>query len=117
LAKSVKLMQWPSDLADHLANADVVISTLPGGAANQLAAQMMQRGGRLAGRCLLDVAYDPWPSQLAQVWQAGGGQVVSGLSMLLYQAAAQVTIMTGGCVAPLEAMRCALIQRSGSRIR
>ena len=31
---------------------------------------------------LLDVAYDPWPSRIASVWQDAGGTVVPGLEML-----------------------------------
>ncbi|WP_313822973.1 hypothetical protein [Citricoccus sp.] len=43
---------------------------------------------------LLDAAYDPWPSALARSWQDQGGQVVSGLEMLLYQAVEQVRLFT-----------------------
>ncbi|MFC4430002.1 shikimate dehydrogenase family protein [Citricoccus alkalitolerans] len=43
---------------------------------------------------LLDAAYDPWPSALALAWQQQGGQVVSGLEMLLYQAVEQVRLFT-----------------------
>jgi shikimate dehydrogenase len=41
---------------------------------------------------LLDVAYEPWPSELAAAWTAVGGTVVSGLEMLLHQAIGQVRI-------------------------
>jgi shikimate dehydrogenase len=44
---------------------------------------------------LLDVAYDPWPSRIASAWQSGGGAVVPGLEMLLYQAVEQVRLFTG----------------------
>ncbi|MFC7402250.1 shikimate dehydrogenase family protein [Citricoccus sp. GCM10030269] len=44
---------------------------------------------------LLDAAYDPWPSELATAWESRGGQVVSGLEMLLYQAVEQVRLFTG----------------------
>jgi hypothetical protein len=66
-------------------------------------------GDRFQGKVLLDVAYAPWPSQLARAWAAGGGQVASGLDMLLHQAAEQVRLMTGK-VAPVEVMRAALRQ-------
>jgi shikimate dehydrogenase len=45
---------------------------------------------------LLDVAYDPWPSELATSWTSVGGTVVSGLAMLLHQAIAQVRIFVTG---------------------
>jgi shikimate dehydrogenase len=58
------------------------------------------------GGVLLDVAYAPWPSRLAQAWAARGGIAVPGRLMLLHQAAEQVRLMTGR-PAPLDAMRAA----------
>lgn len=86
-------------LAD-LPPADVVISTLPAGAADGL---------RVArpGSAVLDVVYAPWPTPFAATAAATGARVVSGLAMLLHQAAAQVELMTGH-PAPLDAMRAAL---------
>jgi len=84
--------------------ADVVVSTLPGGATHDA----VFAGAPL----LLDVAYDPWPSALAQRWN---GTVVSGLEMLLHQAHAQVaTFVTGSPAGELDpavlpAMRAALV--------
>ncbi len=72
---------------------DAIVSTLPGGAADELpvyAAPIRE------GAVLLDVAYDPWPSALARSWEEVGGTVVSGLSMLLHQAVAQVRIFVTG---------------------
>ncbi|MFC9772789.1 MULTISPECIES: shikimate dehydrogenase [unclassified Pseudarthrobacter] len=76
------------------AAADVVISTLPPRAADGLAAEIAALKTETPG-VLLDVAYDPWPSLIASVWQAGGGAVVPGLEMLLYQAVEQVRLFTG----------------------
>ena len=84
--------------AEVLHGCDLLVSTLPPGAADRYAPKV--RGVP----ALLDVVYDPWPTALA----AGcGGVVVSGAAMLLHQAAAQVELMTGRS-APLEAMRAAL---------
>ena len=85
--------------------ADLVICTLPAGAADPLAVDLTGRD--LTGKVLLDVAYHPWPTPLAQAWANAGGQVVSGLDMLLYQAAEQFRLMTGQ-PAPIQAMRAAL---------
>ncbi|MDQ2750729.1 MAG: shikimate dehydrogenase [Actinomycetota bacterium] len=82
--------------------ADLVVSTLPSGAADPLAARAWT-----PGQTLLDVAYDPWPSAIAAALDAAGGTVISGAHMLLHQAAAQVELMTGQ-PAPVEAMRAAL---------
>jgi len=79
--------------------ADLVISTLPAGAADGLAPP--------AGAVVLDVVYAPWPTRFAATAAAAGGTVVSGLAMLLHQAAAQVELMTGR-PAPVPAMRAAL---------
>jgi len=83
---------------DVLDGCDLLISTLPAGAADAVAPY----ASRVPA--LLDVVYDPWPTALAA---ACGGVVVSGEVMLLHQAARQVALMTGR-QAPLEAMRTAL---------
>ncbi|WP_427018030.1 shikimate dehydrogenase [Pseudarthrobacter sp. P1] len=78
--------------AAALPGYDVVISTLPPRAADPLAEALA--GAALAGRFLLDVAYDPWPSAIAAAWTAGGGTIVAGIEMLLYQAVEQVKLFT-----------------------
>lgn len=80
------------DRSLHVPSA--VISTLPGGADAGIAFPEAVRHDAV----LFDVAYDPWPSLLAQQWS---GMVVSGLSMLLHQAVAQVRIFTTGASEPL----------------
>jgi shikimate dehydrogenase len=86
-------------------NAEVLISTLPTAAASEWAGRLIQARGHSAG-VLLDVNYHPWPTSLASAWMAAGGVAVGGFEMLLHQAAAQVTLMTG-LEAPIEAMRAA----------
>jgi shikimate dehydrogenase len=85
--------------------ADLVVSTLPAGAADRLDPP---------GTVLLDVVYSPWPTPLATAARARGATVISGLAMLLHQAAAQVTLMTGRA-APLGAMRAALDAAAATR--
>ena len=70
-----------------------LVSTLPPRAADSVAGQLR---GLPEGLPLLDVAYDPWPSELALAWEAMGGAVVSGLAMLLHQAVKQVELFTAG---------------------
>jgi shikimate dehydrogenase len=82
-----------AEAAVPAASADVVISTLPPRAADGLAGELAGMHARTAG-VLLDVAYDPWPSRIASVWQDGGGSVVPGLEMLLYQAVEQVRLFS-----------------------
>ncbi|MBA2416662.1 MAG: shikimate dehydrogenase [Geodermatophilaceae bacterium] len=85
-----------------LPKADLVLSTLPSGAADSMAA-----GPWGAGAVVLDVVYAPWPTPFAVAAAAAGCRVVSGLAVLLHQAVAQVELMTGHR-APVEAMRAAL---------
>jgi len=101
LAAAARLGVTPSVVAFSpavLEDCDLLVSTLPPGAADAVAPWVRDLPA------LLDVVYDPWPTALAA---ACGGAVVSGALMLLHQAAAQVELMTGR-QAPLEAMRLAL---------
>ena len=82
--------------------ADLVVSTLPPGAADAYAARDWT-----SGQAVLDVVYRPWPTPLAAAAAGGGATVVSGALMLLHQAAEQVRLMTGQNP-PVDAMREAL---------
>lgn len=86
------------DLADR---CDVLVSTIPADAAARYA-------GALAGvPVLLDAIYDPWPTPLARAVAERGGEVISGLQMLLHQAFSQVEQFTGR-PAPRTPMAAAL---------
>jgi shikimate dehydrogenase len=87
-------------LADEVAAAQVLVSTIPADVASRYA------GTFAAIPVLLDAVYDPWPTPLAAAVAATGGRVISGLQMLLHQAFAQVEQFTG-LPAPREAMTCA----------
>jgi shikimate dehydrogenase len=82
----------------------LLISTVPAGAAH-LHAERITRGA-LKPSHLLDVVYHPWPAPMAVAALAAGVSVASGLALLTYQAAGQVTLMTGK-QAPVDAMRAA----------
>ncbi|GAA2248276.1 shikimate dehydrogenase [Rarobacter faecitabidus] len=76
--------------------AGVLISTLPGGAADGFARELASAGVRVRTDApLLDVAYDRRPSDLGRAWQGAGGTYVSGERMLLHQAVEQVALFTG----------------------
>jgi shikimate 5-dehydrogenase len=83
---------------------DVLISTVPAGAADFYAERIAR--GDLLPRHLLDVVYHPWPTPLAVSARKAGTLVAGGFDLLLHQAAGQVTLMTGE-PAPLAAMRTA----------
>ncbi|GIH22950.1 shikimate 5-dehydrogenase [Acrocarpospora phusangensis] len=77
------------------AEVDLLISTLPSGAADGFAGAAMRAGA------VFDVVYSPWPTHLV----ARARTVIGGFSMLLHQAARQVELMTGSTIAPVEEMR------------
>ncbi|MEV4824944.1 shikimate dehydrogenase [Micromonospora sp. NPDC049274] len=93
---------WPDPA--RLAAADVVVSTVPKGVADPLAAVVTWRPGGV----FFDALYDPWPTPLAASALGAGLRVVSGLDLLLAQAVGQFEQFTG-VAAPVEAMREALM--------
>ncbi|MGH3852407.1 MAG: shikimate dehydrogenase [Pseudonocardiaceae bacterium] len=97
-----------------LPEADVVISTLPPGAADALNSWHWSTQHWAAQPVVLDVVYAPWPTALAASAVAAGCRTVSGLAVLLHQAVAQVELMTGHR-APIAAMRAALDSAVRSR--
>ena len=90
----------------------VVISTLPPAASADVGA-LLDGDTELDGVTLLDVVYADWPTPLARAALARGADVVSGLEMLISQAAVQVELFTGRA-APLEAMAAAARRAVGA---
>ena len=90
-----------ADLRTVIADVDVVVSTIPAVAAAGYAE------GFAAVPVLLDAIYDPWPTPLARTVAEAGGEVISGLQMLLHQAFGQVEQFTGQ-PAPRQQMAAAL---------
>lgn len=72
-------------------DATTVVSTLPGPAGSTVTLHP-----DLLAAALFDVAYDPWPSPLAQRWTDAGGASYGGLGMLIEQALLQVRIYVNG---------------------
>jgi shikimate dehydrogenase len=81
-------------------DADIFVSAVPGTAQGPEATALAARVG-----VVFDVAYDPWPTPLARFVADRDAVWVSGLDLLVHQAALQVELMTGAPVAPLELMR------------
>lgn len=93
LGVSIEQVLW-SDLeaVERVAHGvDLIISTLPACAANPLAERLNVREGQI----LLDVVYAPRQTALRSTFEKAGGIVAEGTDMLVYQAAAQVQLMTG----------------------
>lgn len=98
LETEVRIADWAD--AERALHAPLVVATTPAGTTDALASAVPERPATL-----FDVLYDPWPTALAARWSAYGGAVVSGLDLLVHQAALQVEQMTGRTPAPLGAMR------------
>lgn len=78
-----------SDSID-ISQYSLVINTTPSGAADLIGENLFRTDGSL----LFDVIYKPWPTRLAARWMDLGGQVISGLELLLYQGIHQLEIVT-----------------------
>ncbi len=93
-------------LEEQISWGDLLISTLPVGAADFISERHWFRDPMPSA--VLDVVYAPWPTQLALAAAKAGVPVASGGDMLLHQAARQVELMTGRASAPIGQMRAAL---------
>jgi shikimate dehydrogenase len=87
---------------EQIGGFDLCVSTLPGGAVDPWAEHFAQ-----VAPVVFDVAYHPWPTQLALVAHRIGTELLNGLDLLVHQATLQVEMMTGRSPAPLAAMRAA----------
>jgi shikimate dehydrogenase len=115
----VRVELRPLAAAGPLAGRDLLISTVPAGAADFYAEQAWL--GPEAPGVVFDVVYAPWPIALARAAHAVGATVISGFELLLHQAGVQFELMTARRPAPLDAMRAAgqaeLDRRSASASR
>ncbi|MFY1671743.1 shikimate dehydrogenase [Plantactinospora sp. WMMB334] len=103
-----EIVDWA--VPDAPEGADLVVSTVPKGAADGFAAAA--RSWR-PETVFFDVVYDPWPTPLAEAAAAAGCRIVSGLDLLLAQAVGQFTQFTG-VPAPVREMRAALVAARAS---
>lgn len=94
------LERWADDVGR------LVVSTLPAAPSAAVAGSLDGAGSALAGVTLLDVVYADWPTPLARAATAYGMQVISGVEMLVHQAAEQFRLFTGR-PAPVAAMAAA----------
>jgi shikimate dehydrogenase len=104
-------------LAEILGDTRLVVSTLPADAigtaisghaisGDEVSGRLLPPGSRFPDHLVLDVVYAGWPTPLARSFQEAGARVVSGLEMLVHQAAEQVHLMTG-LRPPIAQMRAA----------
>jgi shikimate dehydrogenase len=97
---ATEVVRWDRALPGA-ADADVVVSTVPAGVADECAR------AAASAPFVLDVVYHPWPTPMARAVHAAGGKLATGLDMLLHQAFGQVEQFTG-MPAPREVMAAVL---------
>lgn len=109
---------------DSLTAVGAAVSALPAHAADAVAARIAACPGSRESidATLLDVTYDPSPTDLMRAWsdrigpvRPGGPAVIGGEEMLLWQGVRQVELMTGTPrhAVPVAAMRAALLEGLG----
>ncbi|MDK6643381.1 shikimate dehydrogenase family protein [Alloscardovia omnicolens] len=91
----IDVQPWGSAVK-HIQQSDIIISTVPAHATDGLAQEINNLAANisLTNKHLLDVIYDPRPTQLMQSLSAREAIVRGGEHMLLRQALAQVAYMT-----------------------
>jgi shikimate dehydrogenase len=82
-----EFITWDDQI--DLRQFDLVVNTTPSGAADLVAENIPTKVEGL----LFDVLYKPWPTLIARRWSDGGGKVISGLELLLYQGIDQLNIV------------------------
>lgn len=98
---TLDILSWSE--AAGVVGAELVVSCVPAGAADDLATAF---AGAAPRGLWFDVVYAPWPTPAAAAWEAAGGRSVGGLELLVEQAGEQVRLMTG-VDAPIDVMRAA----------
>jgi shikimate dehydrogenase len=112
LGIEINLVGWPGIEAVNA--AELVISTVPAGAADVLTGSSQWAPG--PDQLLFDVLYHPWPTPFAAAGHEAGAQVIGGLELLVRQAALQVERWTGH-EAPIDVMRAAGLRALEARGR
>jgi shikimate dehydrogenase len=98
----------PLDTQGPIADADLVVSTVPAGAVTPLADRLVGSAG-----AVVDAIYDPWPTPLVTMAGDRDRIAVSGIDLLAHQAVLQVGLMTGHDV-PVDAVRAPALAALGS---
>jgi shikimate dehydrogenase len=96
------------DRADAAAAADVIVNATPIGMAGDASLPLPEHVLH-DGTVVVDLVYEPLETPLLAAARTRGAQTVSGLGMLVHQAALQVERWSGQR-APIDAMRAAVTQ-------
>ena len=97
---SIEVVTLPGAQGGAPAAPDVAVSTIPATAQDAPVLAIAA-----AASVVFDVVYDPWPTPLARAALEAGQVLVSGMDLLVHQAALQFELMTGVSPAPVPGMR------------
>jgi len=120
-APQLQALPWSGsslELADALAQADLVVNTTPVGmasASNPAAAgacplTQAEVAALRPDACVYDIIYTPRPTQLLQQAASRGCRSLDGLEMLVEQGAAALRLWSGQPEVPVAVMRQALLE-------
>ncbi|MFC0674267.1 shikimate dehydrogenase family protein [Brachybacterium hainanense] len=100
-----RVVGWST--SHEVLEADAVVSAIaaPGSPSLRAAWEAVPEAELRIPEVFLDVLYDPWPSPLTGLVSARGGEIASGLEMLVHQAARQVGSMLRLDEVPIAPMR------------
>jgi shikimate dehydrogenase len=105
LAVDLTVQPW----GEPLPVADLVVSTVTAGAADDLAEPIAA-----SAPLVFDALYEPWPTPLALAAARLGRTTLNGLDLLVHQAVLQVELMTGRTV-PADVLMSAGREALGAR--
>ncbi|MSW14907.1 MAG: shikimate dehydrogenase [Actinobacteria bacterium] len=84
-----------SDLTPQvLSEYDWIISAVPAGASDEIALSLSRADLNLRSTHLVEVLYNPWPTDLLMAARFSGAQIIDGLDILVEQALYQIEIFT-----------------------
>ena len=97
-------------IAKNLRGSDILINATSVGMKPNLDQSLVAPKWLRSDLIVMDIVYDPVETKLAKDAKAVGAKVISGVEMLVYQGALSFEIWTG-CMAPIEVMRKAALNK------
>jgi shikimate dehydrogenase len=103
----------PDAIAKNLQDSDVLVNATSVGMHPNVSQSIAPPQWLRSDLTVMDIVYNPVETKLAKDAKAAGAKVISGVEMLIYQGAASFEIWTG-CLAPIEVMRRAALNKLSS---
>jgi len=93
---------------------DIIINATPVGMTPETDASILEENHIRSSHTVFDVVYNPMKTRLLEIAGKKGAEIISGVRMFLFQAAAQFEIWTGAD-APLDVMEEVIYSAFGNR--